>query len=90
MQIRMFSVGDKEKHTVEISKSWFWGSVAIKVDGQKVKTRHILVGGNKEIDVSVGVSEPHHLNIVVKVPIFAGAFRPWQYEIKVDGQPVPG
>lgn len=80
MTKRVVIVGNDERHEVEINYS-MWSSMAnVKVDGNLIFSKFIVLGGDTNFEV--GEKEKHKIKVV-----FSGAFVP-NIDIWVDNKPV--
>lgn len=63
---REFVFGEKEKHTLEISWSYWTGVATIKIDGQKKNDLFWNdVGHRSSYDYTVGTDEVHSVHVKV-------------------------
>lgn len=82
-----FAVGETETHEIEFKFNQFWGNVAIKVDGAKIKKNLLLVSLSltKVYEFNVGTNEEHHVKIeLIRKLLFAG-FREYIGKVYIDG-----
>jgi len=83
-----FEVGEQERHRVDFSLNWFWGNVAISVDGKVVQTDQRIASITliKRYELSVGDKEEHDVVIEMERKLLLAAFRARKYRIFVDGK----
>jgi hypothetical protein len=83
----IFSIGNSEKHLIDMSYDQFWGRFEIKVDNITAISRLFMFdfAFTRDFDLWVGVNEKHHLRINKTRPTFFAGFRPHTYMIYIDG-----
>jgi hypothetical protein len=88
-----FDVGDSEKSTIELSRSWFTGEMEILVNGGRVAHQSWLLPSTQfsftrkhRHEFVVGKVETHQVVIERERPLFFGGVRPHTYRVFVDSR----
>jgi hypothetical protein len=73
-----FEIGETEKHLIVVDWDWFMKHITIELDGEKVVDEFHYSPMAKKVQLDVGSSEKH------RVEISAGEFSP--IKVFVDGK----
>jgi hypothetical protein len=86
-------IGEKEKHRIDYSRNWFFGTERLRADGELVASRSVVSPSNyisfplcRRYEFSIGTSEPHTVVFEKARPLLFAGFRPHKYRVLVDGK----
>jgi hypothetical protein len=84
-----FDVGDRERHHIDVSDSWFSGRMRLMVDGAVVLTSLRLFAFSEPIrryEIIVGSEEQHKVELQIEWQLPFPGFRKKKYRAIVDGK----
>ena len=90
-----FTLPDPEATVIEFYRGFFWGSVWIKANGQKVLSRsgfnplnQVSFSLTRNYEFSLPGSSPRNVCITKVRPLFLAGFRRNRYIVTFNGHPI--